>query len=182
MERDYPHELAVQLDLLEEASSKRLRVDRVREAVHNIFVLNEESGSALNVVDEERKSGKLLLMDVERAISAVPVDNGEVLEACRKAVSHFVKYLDLPEAAEVYHEAFVSSQGLEGWNEEEIFLDSEDKCNSILVIADLEDVPTELITRLMMNLDTMHRAIGGAGLYVRSIETGSTVAPEGAFV
>jgi CspA family cold shock protein len=54
--------------------------------------------------------------------------------------------------------------------------------DSIFVIADVTGVSGDLIARLMGDLDCIHRALGGAGLYVRSIETGMAAAVEGACV
>jgi acyl carrier protein len=54
--------------------------------------------------------------------------------------------------------------------------------DSLYVIADLDLVPTKLVAELMSDLNDLHRALGGGGLYVRSIETGSEAVAKEAFV
>jgi hypothetical protein len=53
--------------------------------------------------------------------------------------------------------------------------------DSLYVLADLGDAPADLLVQLMRDLNDLHIALGGAGLHIRSVETGATVT-EGAIV
>lgn len=46
--------------------------------------------------------------------------------------------------------------------------------SEIVVLADLDAAPASLVAELMASLDEMHRALGGNGLEIRSVETGSS--------
>lgn len=50
----------------------------------------------------------------------------------------------------------------------------EEKSNELLLIADLDAVPAGVVAELMGALDHVHRAYGGGGLEIRTVNTGST--------
>ncbi len=58
---------------------------------------------------------------------------------------------------------------------------SQHSADSLYVLADLGDVPADLLVQFMRNLNDVHIALGGAGLHIRSVETGATVT-DGAIV